>query len=551
MLPFACMVVRPGSIFLRRLIDLSRTVPALAHRISLPAAARADIAWWVEFLPSWNGRAFFPRQHVAAAALGFATDASGVGLGAAFGLIWLTRRGPPPSALIMSLSWSYCRGGRRPLLGRGMSCHTDSPAHGQHAGGAGFDAGHVYVPPPVAYAPGFLFPCPAERAFASGARAGLPGYCRWYAFSVAGGGVPVQSMRDTARADDGSVSRLGVALTRRLLANCVATSTSRVCGSGLNQCLTFCREVGIPHPFPSKSSCWICLWPSGVRAFPWPPSARTWQGCSISASVSASRRRWRVAFSRVVLRGLQCSQADRFPRPPGQPISTTLILPRAYIRRHFPARDAIMLLSAVFSAFFGLLRSAGYCSPSLRRFARASTCSTAISLSTPNAGWEFAHHSVIDRSLPGGGGGVRAPLPHRLRSVPSPRYTSCLAHTPPSPARVRLPGRVILDPGPFGAHPPRGVPFHLRPAHPLLPPRGRVRCGCHGLLLGMIPALGRLRIDSFKRYVQLPSRCVPSPAPRVEVFGVTRGHSGPPPSPRLRPGVRRGGGARRLSLPVG
>ena len=137
------------------------TVPALAHRVSLPAAARADIAWWVEFLPSWTGRAFFPPPPVAAAALGFATDASGVGLGAAFGRIWLTRRGPPPSALIMSLSWSCCRGGRRPLLGRGMSCHTDSPAHGQHAGGAGFDAGHVYVPPSVACAPVFLFSLPS------------------------------------------------------------------------------------------------------------------------------------------------------------------------------------------------------------------------------------------------------------------------------------------------------------------------------------------------------------------------------------------------------
>ena len=125
-------------------------------------------------------------------------------------------------------------------------------------------------------------------------------------------GVPVQSMRDTARADDGSVSRLGVALTRRLLANCVAASTSRVCGSGLNQCLTFFREVGIPHPFPSKSSCWICLWPSGVRAFPWPPSARTWQGCSISASVSASRRRWRVD----ILSGC----AARPPTLPGRPL---------------------------------------------------------------------------------------------------------------------------------------------------------------------------------------------------------------------------------------
>ena len=88
-LPFACKVVRPGRIFLRRLIDLSMTVSALAHHISLPAAARAAIAWWVESLPSWNGRAFFPPPPVPAAALGFATDAGGLGLGAAFGLKWL------------------------------------------------------------------------------------------------------------------------------------------------------------------------------------------------------------------------------------------------------------------------------------------------------------------------------------------------------------------------------------------------------------------------------------------------------------------------------
>ena len=30
----------------------------------------------------------------------------------------------------------------------------------------------------------------------------------------------------------------------------MAASTSRVYGSGLNQYLAFCREVGIPHPFP-------------------------------------------------------------------------------------------------------------------------------------------------------------------------------------------------------------------------------------------------------------------------------------------------------------
>ena len=65
-LSFACKVARPGRIFLRRLIDLSMTVSALAHHISLTAAARADIAWWVEFLPSWNGRAFFPPPPAAA-----------------------------------------------------------------------------------------------------------------------------------------------------------------------------------------------------------------------------------------------------------------------------------------------------------------------------------------------------------------------------------------------------------------------------------------------------------------------------------------------------
>ena len=65
-----------------------------------------------------------------------------------------------------------------------------------------------------------------------------------------------------------------------------------------------------------------------------------------------------------VLCCLQCSQADRFTQLPGRPITvTTLILLCAYISCHFPARDAIMLLAAIFSTFFGLLHSAGILIP--------------------------------------------------------------------------------------------------------------------------------------------------------------------------------------------
>ena len=45
-----------GRIFLRRLIDLSTTVPKLSFHITLNSDARADIEWWANYLPTWNGR---------------------------------------------------------------------------------------------------------------------------------------------------------------------------------------------------------------------------------------------------------------------------------------------------------------------------------------------------------------------------------------------------------------------------------------------------------------------------------------------------------------
>ena len=56
-------VVWPGRIFLRRLIDLSKTAKKLHHHITLNAGAKDDINWWLEFLPHWNGSGIFPDSN--------------------------------------------------------------------------------------------------------------------------------------------------------------------------------------------------------------------------------------------------------------------------------------------------------------------------------------------------------------------------------------------------------------------------------------------------------------------------------------------------------
>ena len=90
-LSFACKVIKPGRIFLRRLIDLSGTVTSLNHHIDLNADARADIHWWVQFLPSWNGTAKFQEPPVSARSLHLFTDAAAsLGFGAVFGPHWFS-----------------------------------------------------------------------------------------------------------------------------------------------------------------------------------------------------------------------------------------------------------------------------------------------------------------------------------------------------------------------------------------------------------------------------------------------------------------------------
>ena len=341
-------------------------------------------------------------------------------------------------------------------------------------------------------------------------------------------------MRDTARADDGSVSRLGVALTRRrrLLANCVTASTSRVCGSGLNQCLTFCREVGIPHPFSLHEfvlDLFVAL--RGTRL-----SVATLRTYEAGLQHFSFRFGFPTKVAGMHSLGLCCA-ASNAPRPTasrgrlGDLSVTTLILPRAYIRRHFPARDAIMLLAAVFSAFFGLLRSAGYCFPSLRRFDPGVHLQYSDLTLDPERG-VGSLRITASKTDPFRGAGESVRLCRTGSVLSLHRVTPVAWHTP----HLRRPVFAFRD----GSYLTRARLGHILHAafHSYCDLNthsfrigGASAAGAMGFSSAMIQALERLQSDSFRRYVQLPSKCVPSPEPRVEVLGVTRGTRGlhPPP----------------------
>ena len=93
-LSFAAKVVKPGRMFLRRLIDLSTTVNKLDHHITLNSESKADIKWWLDFLPSWNGVAIIQHAAITSASISLFTDASRVGFGAVYGDSWISEKWP-------------------------------------------------------------------------------------------------------------------------------------------------------------------------------------------------------------------------------------------------------------------------------------------------------------------------------------------------------------------------------------------------------------------------------------------------------------------------
>ena len=93
-LHFASKVMPAGRIFLRRLIDLSTHAEAPHHHLYLNSAAKADIRWWRELIPSWNGTApILEPNWTLSNSINLYTDASAKhGFGAFYNGAWL--RGP-------------------------------------------------------------------------------------------------------------------------------------------------------------------------------------------------------------------------------------------------------------------------------------------------------------------------------------------------------------------------------------------------------------------------------------------------------------------------
>ena len=115
-LAFACKVVKPGRMFLRRLIDLSTTVQSLHHYVTLDAEAKADLKWWDDFLPQWNGVELIQSAPVTSDDLRLFTDASSLGFGGLFQTSWFNST--------WRHSWEGCHINVKELFAVWVALHT-------------------------------------------------------------------------------------------------------------------------------------------------------------------------------------------------------------------------------------------------------------------------------------------------------------------------------------------------------------------------------------------------------------------------------------------
>ena len=80
-LSFVSQVVKHSRTFIRGLINASKRLRRLHHRLRLTNIIRLDIAWWLHFLPQWNGISLI-KEHDNKKIIHLWTDASDKSLGA-------------------------------------------------------------------------------------------------------------------------------------------------------------------------------------------------------------------------------------------------------------------------------------------------------------------------------------------------------------------------------------------------------------------------------------------------------------------------------------
>lgn len=88
-LVFVGRVVRPGRVFTRRLIEVTKKLCHLHHRTRLSHAAQGDIKWWLAYIKSWNKLSlFYEDEWSYPYDLQFATDACDLGYGMVLQSSW-------------------------------------------------------------------------------------------------------------------------------------------------------------------------------------------------------------------------------------------------------------------------------------------------------------------------------------------------------------------------------------------------------------------------------------------------------------------------------
>ncbi len=82
-LSFVAQVAKPGRIFLRCMVEEMQMVHEMDNRVPLSAEFLAEVCWWRDLLPEWNGVSLIPdQQWTANADFDLWTDASMAGFGA-------------------------------------------------------------------------------------------------------------------------------------------------------------------------------------------------------------------------------------------------------------------------------------------------------------------------------------------------------------------------------------------------------------------------------------------------------------------------------------